>query len=107
MEPDTSQMLRIPFGRVKAVQGDCLIAHHAIASVAWCRVNTAEIHPAFSARDEECTRLMYQIQSSEIQVSPVHNVEGPGLNGQDIEHVDITHLAVADVNERGNVSTQI
>jgi hypothetical protein len=50
---------------------------------------------------------MYHVQSSEIQVSTIHSVEGPGLNGHDIEHVDITHLAVAYVNERWYVSTQI
>ena len=50
---------------------------------------------------------MHCVQAAIVQIAPIHDVEGPGLDGQDIQHVDIVHLAVADVNEAGNAAAQM
>jgi hypothetical protein len=43
----------------------------------------------------------------EVHVAPIHHVEGAGLHGQDVEHVHIVQLAVADVDEGWNSPAQV
>ena len=50
---------------------------------------------------------MHRIQPREVHIAPVHHVEGTGFDGQDIQHLDIVQLAVADVDERRDRTTQI
>ena len=50
---------------------------------------------------------MHFVQPGEVQIAPIHDVKSPSLKRQDIEHVDIAHLAVADVNEAGDTATQV
>ena len=50
---------------------------------------------------------MQAIQPIEIQVAPVHDVERAGLDGQHVQHVDVAHLAVADVDEGRDGPAQV
>jgi hypothetical protein len=50
---------------------------------------------------------MHLKQASKVQVAPVHDVERAGLQNQDVQHIDLVHLAVADVDEGGNGASQI
>ena len=45
--------------------------------------------------------------ASEIGETPIHDVKAAGFWYQDIEHIDLVHLAVADVNEGWNVAAQV
>ena len=45
--------------------------------------------------------------ASEIDETPIHDVKAAGFGYQDVEHIDLAHLAVADVNEGWNVAAQI
>ena len=49
---------------------------------------------------------MHRVQAIEVQVAPIHHVEGPGLHGQDVRYVHVVQLAVADVGERRNRAAQ-
>ena len=62
------------------------------------------VHVLLRARDEEATGLVQPIQPCKIDVAAIHDVERPGLRNQLIEDVDVVELAVADVNEGGDVS---
>jgi hypothetical protein len=42
---------------------------------------------------------MQQLQALEIQVTTVYHVERSGLHRQDVQHIDIVQLAVADMDE--------
>ena len=46
-------------------------------------------------------------QSAEIKVTPIHHVESTGFDGQYIEHLDIGHLAFADVDKSRDRTAQI
>ena len=37
----------------------------------------------------------------------VHHIERPWLQDQDVQHIDLVHLAVADVDERGNRAPEV
>ena len=104
---DAPQMFRVVAGHVKPVEMNGLIAYHSRGSVGLGRVHAPRVHAAFGAGYKERSRLMYLVKPAEIQVASIHHVKRPRFDGQDVEHVDIAHLAVADVNESRNRATQI
>ena len=106
-ETDTAQMLGVVLADVEAVHGDGLIADHARGPVGCAGVNASGVHPALGSGDKEGTRLMQTVKPREIQIAPIHYVESPGLDVQEVEHIDLVHLAVADVDKGGNGATQV
>ena len=50
---------------------------------------------------------MQGAQTLEIHIAPIHHVESTRLYRQDLEHSDVAHLAVTDVNETGDISSQV
>ena len=50
---------------------------------------------------------MQHVKPSEVQIAPIHDVDRPGFQHQDVEHIDIAQLAVGDVDEAGNVAAQV
>ena len=50
---------------------------------------------------------MHRVQALEVHVAAIHHVEGSGLHGEDVQHIDVVQLAVADVDERGNRPAQV
>jgi len=47
------------------------------------------------------------MQPLEIDIAAVHDVEGTRLGQQQVEHIDVVQLAIADVQKRGDVATQV
>ena len=50
---------------------------------------------------------MEAIEALEIEEATIHDVESSGLRQQLVKNVDLVHLAITDVNEGGDVATQI
>ena len=50
---------------------------------------------------------MQFVQPGKVQIATIHHVKGTRFDRQDVEHVDIAHLAVADVDESRNSTAQI
>ena len=65
------------------------------------------IHATLGSGHEECARLVECEQTTKVEISPVHHVERTCLDGQHIQHIDIAHLAVRDVDESRDVAAQI
>ena len=42
---------------------------------------------------------MHGMESAEIDVAPIHDVDGTGLRLQQVEDMHIGHLAIGDVDE--------
>lgn len=106
-ETDAPQLLGIVLRDVEAVQHDALVANDARASVGGTRIYPARIHTALGSRHEERPCLMQRDQATEIQITAIHDVERPGFDGQDVQHVDLVGLAIRDMNESGNVAAQV
>ena len=51
--------------------------------------------------------LMQSVQSGEVQITPVHQVERTDFHGQHVQHTDLVGLAVADMDEGRNAAPQI
>ena len=112
--PDSGSLKRmrrkcsgIVLGRVEAIERDGLIADHAGVAVGRGRVHAPCIHAALGAGDEEGAGLMQRVQPGEVHIAPIHHVEGAGLDRQDVQHVDVVQLAVADVDEGGDRAAQV
>ncbi len=50
---------------------------------------------------------MKREESAEVQVTAIHHVKGTGFDGQQVQHVDVAQLAVADVNKGRNRTAQV
>ena len=106
-ESDTAQVLGIVFGDVVPVECNGLIADDAARPVHLGRVNAPGVHVAFGAGHKEGAGLMHLKQPSKVDVAAIHHIERARLQDQDIEHIDLVHLAIADVDEGGNRAPEV
>lgn len=106
-EADAPQLFGIVLRDVETVEHDALIADDAGTSIDLHRVHPVRVHSSFGANYEERPRLMQREQATEIQITPIHHVESPCLEGQGIQHVDFVGLAIRDVDESRNIAAQI
>ena len=90
-----------------AGQHNGLVATDPARLVGWVRVASSILGVGFSADDEETPRHVQGEESLEVHVATVHDVESSRLGQQNIEDVDIVQLAVGDMDEGGDVASQI
>ena len=102
----TKRRVEILFG-VKACQHDSLIANQASAAIDRMRVAPLGFEIGLGPDDKETFGLVQLIKSIEVDVASIHDVESAGLGQQQIENVDVVQFAIADMQERRNVATQI
>jgi len=50
---------------------------------------------------------VHGVESGVIQVAAIHDVKRPGFDRHEVQHVDIVHLAVADVDKRSDCASQV
>ena len=106
-EPDTAQVLGVVLGNIVSVQRNGLIADDAACPVHFGRVHAPGVHIAFGSGHKEGTCLVHLEQARKVQIAPVHDVERAGLQNQDVQHIDLVHLAIADVDECWNGASQV
>jgi hypothetical protein len=72
-------------------------------------VNYRNVMPTnlYGSGYEKSARSMHRIEPSEVQVTTVHHVEGASLDQHEVEHVDLVHLSVADVDKRWDCAPQV
>ena len=71
------------------------------------RIKSAKSHIAFGTGHEESESLGESIQTLEVEIPPIHDVEGAGLRKNFVQDIDVVHLAIADPYERGDVAPKI
>ena len=104
----TAHRLRIRFAGLNQWQSTDLIEHHVRSDfVHGLRVAPLELGIALGAGYKERARCVHRIQAGEVQIPPVHQVKRARLDGQRIQHTDFVHLAIADMNEAGNIAAQV
>jgi hypothetical protein len=75
------------------VCGRGLIADQAGAAIDDRRVQATRTHIALCTRDEDAACLIERIQTREVQIAQIHDVEGTRLGQQQIEHVDVVQFS--------------
>jgi hypothetical protein len=98
---DATQLGGVVLGGIEAVESNGLVADESRAAVHRRRVNAPCIEISLGARDEEASRLIERVEPLEVQVASIHDVEGAGLDKQQVQHIDVVHFAVGDVDEGG------
>ena len=106
-EANAPQLLGVVLGHVESIEGDTFIAHHTGSSVGRAGVHASGIHAALGSRDEESPDLMQFVQPSEVEIATIHDVKCACLDGQEVQHIDLVQLAVADVDESRNSAAQV
>ena len=110
-ECDASQRLGITSARQSASESDVVIADQSDGLADWERPNQIRLHIVFGTRDKECPGRVQFVESGEVDVGLVHDVKRASLDvallAEQIENLDVVHLAVADVNKTGNRTLQI
>ncbi len=71
------------------------------------RVEAPEPEVAFGSGHKESRGVMNGIKTTEIQISTIEDVKGPGFEAQLIQEVDVVNLARSDNDEGRDTSSQI
>ena len=75
------------------------------------RLNQVCLHVAFRTRHKEGSRRMQFVESREVDVGFVHDIKRASLDvallAEQVEHFDVVHFAVADMNKTRNRALQI
>ena len=107
LEPYTAQVFGVVLRNVVTVQCDGLIADKTAAPVHLGRVHTPAVNVAFGAGHIEGAFLMHLENASKVQVTSVHDKERSWLQNQAVQHIDLVHLAIADVDEGRNRASEV
>src|SRR3989338_10841442 len=107
VEFDASKVLRVILESLRSGQHNGLIAAQPRGCIYGARVNATEQQVGLATDDKERLRLMQGEPASEVGEAAIHDVKAAGFGYQDVEHIDLVHLAVADVNEGWNIAAQI
>src|SRR5687767_6231132 len=95
-----------PLGN-RIVEHDNLIALQAGLFVHGLGVYPATVESLFGPSHKESSRLMHAVESSEIEIGTVHQVNGAGFPDQLIEDVDFVDLSARDDDHGRNTAAQI
>ena len=108
LDDDTAQRSRIALLGVEHFEHADLIAEDGgVAAIDWLRVAAFEAQAPLGADQEEAAGLVEGVQAGEVQIAAVQEIEGAGLRRERIENANFVRLAVADVNESREGSTQV
>jgi hypothetical protein len=102
-----TQGIGVEFRCLRAAEDDRLIAAHSRRFVHSPGRSSAEVEIAFGPGHEECKAQLQAIESAEIDIGPVHHIEGPGFDRQDVEDGDIVGLSVSYPHKTRDISTQV
>src|SRR5712691_6243424 len=61
----------------------------------------------FGSRDEECACLMDRIESPEIDIAAIHDVNRSSLQGDQVKRKGIAHFTVGNMDKTGDRPAQI
>ncbi len=107
LEADAPQVFRVMLAGVVTIQGNGLIADDTGGTVCRGRIDPMGIHVRFGAGDEEGSGEMQHMEAGEIDITPIHNVDGSRLREQKIERVNVVQLAIRNVDEARDVAAQV
>lgn len=93
VELDTSQMLPVILAGLRRGQHNGLIAAQPRGLVHGARADATKEQIGFATNDKECLRLMQGEPASEIGEATIHDVKAASFGYQDVEHIDLVHLA--------------
>ena len=104
---DAPQGVGILLPGKRSAQDDRLVEANADRLVCRSRIAAPAAEVALGPRDEKCAGPVDAVQAAEVQVAPVHNVEGARFEEQIVEDVDVVDLAWSNDDKGREVSPQV
>jgi len=89
------------------VERDNLVASKAGSLVDRLREKALTIESFFGPSHKERSRLMHSVESLEIEISAIHQVNGAGFPEELVEDVDFVNLSAGDDHHGGNRAAKI
>src|SRR5207342_3302156 len=71
-------------------EDDDLVADEPCVAIHRRRIQAPCIEVSLGARDEEASRLIERIEPIEVQITPIHDVEGAGLDEQQPSFIEFS-----------------
>ena len=97
------QCVRVFVAAVGATKPDSLIADHAGGTVHLARIDSLIPGIGFGSQYELTTDLVHQMQTGEVQIGSVHDMERSDFGEQLIQNVDIMQFAIGDMDESRDI----
>lgn len=107
VEANATQFGRIVGGAARTAQGDNLVATHAAGCVDGQGVEAAELLVFPRANHEEGSGLVDAVESFEIEITAIHDIEGAGFENQMVDPIDVVPFSLGHGDETGNGTAQI
>ena len=104
---NTPHSQRIFLGGIKGSQHDSLIAEDPRGSIHGMGIPAEKVESFLGSGHKERTRLLKPIKTTEIEVSPIHNVECSRHWNQHVQHVDVVAQSIGNMNKFRDVSMEI
>ena len=104
---DTAEFFGISLGSIEPGTRYCLIASEPRTFFDVMRVEATEPQIGLGANDKECRALAEQVESFEVEIASVHNVESARFRYKLVEDVDVVNFAIADMDEGRDIATQV
>ena len=105
-EADASQRIGILLLGVKTGQDNGLVEKNAIDLVHRCRIAAPELKVGLGTGDKERCRLVNPVESGEIYVASIHDVERPWIEEQIVEDIYVVNLSGSNNNKGWEVALQ-
>lgn len=106
-ETDAPEFLRISFGRIESREPDDLIREESSGSVDRLQIKSLELEIAFGANDKEGQSLMKEIETLEIEITPIQDIKGTGLGYELVQDIDIVDFSFCNLDKRRDRAPEV
>src|SRR5215471_13754818 len=89
------------------VQGNSLIADYASLSISRCRINPVRVNVGLRPCYKKCPGLMQSVQTVEIDVTTIHDLDGARVGDEQIERMNIVEFTVGNMDKAWYVAPQV
>ncbi len=91
---------------LKSIEQYSLIAKNSVRPLERCQIKSPSIQIGLGTCDEESACTMQSLKTFETQAAPIHEIECTSFDWYEAQHIDLVHLAVANVDKRWDCSLQ-
>ena len=94
-------------GALYACELNRLVADKSCGAIHLAGVGATVLGVLFGSQNEETQGLMETMQTSEVKVGSIHNIEGSRFGDNPVQNINIVQFTVRNVNENRDIATQV
>jgi len=104
---DTAQFFWVVSLRIMPFEDNNLVALNPCSSVHRPRIEAPSAEIGFGPSNEEGAGLMNSVKAAEIEVTAIHDIDGPDSDDQVVEDIDIVDVSGGCDHHRRNAAMQV